>query len=500
MLPFLLVHLFLYLANHNYTGFIQGDQPYYVANGRAIFERGNGIGYPNPYDYHSSAPIVYYHWLPWVFGFFTSLLGLDPGITYFIVGAIAAILTSRIVLALLQDRIAATDANSYYLLFACTWGSGVLVLWTLLVNLFSSQPWNNDLLRYDPYGGWWFLDWGRNMLYATEAVYHLLVAWTWLMILRRRYQAALLPIALIAATHPWTGIEVIATIAVWSAVQFLRQDRSQRPSWSFYLGFAAISILFLWYYELFLPSIPEHKGLTAYWYYAWLLPMKSFLLSHFYVLVIATVYLWKKRGKINTSDFFLIIVASVAFLLSKHDLFVSRPLQPLHFTRGYMWLALALLGAPYAAAWLTRLRERKPSSYLAVPLLLLAIGSIDTATFLIEKPKAEGLYLSSEGRQLFRVINTLQLHDIFACEDSSMSFLAGTYTSARPFLGQIHVTPYYYERSTDLHTLYTSGVMQGYAKDITLLTDSTMHPKLHLDSTIWSRIYNDKNWILYRRH
>jgi hypothetical protein len=46
------------------TGFIQYDQPYYVANGRAVFDRDNGVLYPNPSDADADAPMIYFHWLP----------------------------------------------------------------------------------------------------------------------------------------------------------------------------------------------------------------------------------------------------------------------------------------------------------------------------------------------------------------------------------------------------------------------------------------------------
>ncbi|MGE0609633.1 MAG: hypothetical protein AB7O62_21255, partial [Pirellulales bacterium] len=39
------------------TGFVQSDQPYYLANGRDIFERGNGFMNPNPYDPRPDAPV-----------------------------------------------------------------------------------------------------------------------------------------------------------------------------------------------------------------------------------------------------------------------------------------------------------------------------------------------------------------------------------------------------------------------------------------------------------
>src|SRR5262245_28592497 len=51
------------------TGFLYYDMPYYSANGRAVFERGNGLAGPNPYDSDPAAPSIYFQWYTWLLGF-----------------------------------------------------------------------------------------------------------------------------------------------------------------------------------------------------------------------------------------------------------------------------------------------------------------------------------------------------------------------------------------------------------------------------------------------
>src|SRR6185503_7540289 len=70
ILPFqlpLLQHFIL--SGAEATGFLSYDAPYYAANGREIFERGNGFAYPNPYDSDPATPVIYFHWLVWLLGF-----------------------------------------------------------------------------------------------------------------------------------------------------------------------------------------------------------------------------------------------------------------------------------------------------------------------------------------------------------------------------------------------------------------------------------------------
>ena len=65
VLPFLAIPIAHLLSNiQTATGFFHYELPYYVANGRAALERGNGLFYPNPFDPAADAPAIYAHWLP----------------------------------------------------------------------------------------------------------------------------------------------------------------------------------------------------------------------------------------------------------------------------------------------------------------------------------------------------------------------------------------------------------------------------------------------------
>ena len=73
LLPFWAVPIAHVVSNpQTATGFFHYELPYYVANGRAALERGNGIMYPNPYDPAPEAPVIYAHWLLWILGFSTA--------------------------------------------------------------------------------------------------------------------------------------------------------------------------------------------------------------------------------------------------------------------------------------------------------------------------------------------------------------------------------------------------------------------------------------------
>jgi hypothetical protein len=199
------------LGPHRPTGFLIFDSAYYCANAREIFERGNGLAYCNPFDPDPAAPVIYWHWLPWIVGVGTKFLGVDPGFIFCLAGAIGgfacAFLTFRLVEAILP---ASRTLVPCYLLVM--WGGGLLVVSALATNLMHGQPPLYFLLQNDPFNGWWFLNWGRNLVLPTEAVYHALVAAAWLAAVRDRPWPAVGAVAALAATHPFSGIQHLLVI------------------------------------------------------------------------------------------------------------------------------------------------------------------------------------------------------------------------------------------------------------------------------------------------
>jgi len=45
------------------TGLMHLDMAYYLTAGREVFERGNGLTYPNLLDTDPNAPVICFHWL-----------------------------------------------------------------------------------------------------------------------------------------------------------------------------------------------------------------------------------------------------------------------------------------------------------------------------------------------------------------------------------------------------------------------------------------------------
>jgi hypothetical protein len=423
------------------TGFIQYDQAYYLANARAVFERGNGFAYPNPFDPNPASPTIYFHWLMVVWGFFIVHLGMSPGIVYLLTLAAGAIgasyLTWTFVGIVLPHSTGYRRAG--WFAFAM-WGGGVACLAALVGNAISGPSLTYELLRFDPFNGWWFLSWGRNLLFATEAVYHALMLALWIALIRRQFGWALLFLTAIATTHPFTGLQALAITLTWALVT--------RARVSFTLGVAALAAWFAWYYGYFLGMFPSHVNLQAVWSNVPFVirPIEA-LLGYGVVLALAILAIRRMPRPWSSTEWLLIVVAIVSLLLMRHDLFVP-PHQPLHFTRGYLWLALTGLALPWLAA-------QKGEALVWAGLALLCFDSAVFFGELVKHPEVpHALYTSRDTQEMFRQINASSRDGELLCLDLDICYLAAVQTRLRPFYGHMYLTPNMGERYQAARALF----------------------------------------------
>ena len=120
----------------------------------------------------------------------------------------------------------------------------------------------------DPAGGWWFLNFGRNFVLSTEAVYHALFLGGALLMIRQRFVAALGVMALLAVSHPFTGIQFLSIALAWGVLE-LFVLRSRVVPWWFVAGVAVLAAVHVAYYLVFLPTFPEHRQLQEQWTIHW---------------------------------------------------------------------------------------------------------------------------------------------------------------------------------------------------------------------------------------
>jgi hypothetical protein len=438
------------------TGFIHADMPYYAANGREIFEGGNGFAYPNPYDPAADAPVIYFHWLIWILGGIIHL-GVDPGLVFVAAAVLGAALMSAATWCLLAVVLPRRELRGPVFL-AVMWGGGILCISKLLANIAHSDPWAANLLEFDPGRGLWFLSWGRNLLFPTESIYHAIVAASWCCALTRRYWWSIGLAALLGATHPWSGLELLLTITALQFVRLLFLDG--RAAVGHCVLASVCLVVFLGYNLVWLDSFPQHRALRQTWELNWSLSNRTIVLAWLPVAALAVGRMILDRNARNQRTVFLLLAFAVAFLLSIHDRFMS-PTQPLHFTRGYVWMPLVLIALPVVQDVLIRFHQwaRRPV-FGGVVILTLLLVSFDNIVFLTEQSRAQWnqvdgfRFASADQRQLLEQADAAGLTGITVAADKDLSYLLATYTALTPYAGHQFNTPDYDTRREHIDSYY----------------------------------------------
>lgn len=486
------------LANGEPTGFLYYDMSYYAANGRAVFERGNGLAGPNPYDSSPDAPSIYFHWFTWLLGFGAVKLGFDPGLWFISLGAVGGLVCSRLTSALVRAVLPTAKYGGPLFLLAM-WGGGLLVAPVLVVNLATGT--HDDLLRFDPFEGEWSLYWGRTLTMPTEAAYHALVAAAWLAVVRGFPIRALVWAALLAATHPFSGIQLLATLGAWWVC---RASNWRSQSWraeGLLLG--VISAAFLGYYFVFLEQFPQHREIRQLWTLDWNTPLLAQALAYGPILLLAVIRIRRTIGNgesLPLGTRFLLVAAAVSFALSNHH-WVVRPHQPLHFTRGYVWLPILLIGLAELQRWAAS-RGGVGAIGLAI---VLAISSADNFVYLAHVVKrAPDTSLPADEWDMQAFLRDRRERGLLVSEVRRVGYLAATYTSVRPHIGHDFMTPQLPQRSAELDAWLQHGGPAPWLKDADLVllrraTFANRRTALGLDPPAWEVIHENSEFVLLQR-
>jgi hypothetical protein len=485
--PFLLIYWFhKRCLGSAATGFVQGDQAYYLANARAIFTRGNGILYPNPFDASPSSPVIYFQWPIWLAGVTLTLLGIDPGVLYVALGVVGPFALAALTWRLVELRTRDEKLRPWVFLFIM-WGGGLLSLAGLLSPL-------GDPFLFDPAGGFWFQNWGRNAIFSLESLYHALMAAYWLAIIGSRWRLALFFAVLVLGAHPFTGVILIAGSAAWLAVGW--KDRV--PAW-FYAGMAAASAAFCAYYFLYLPSFPEHAAIVAQWALAWNLSLFQNLLALGPVAILAFFTLFSAPRPWGREEKLFISFFCASFLLSNHQWFM-KPVQPLHFTRGYPWIALALLGIPALERLLLVLRRIAGGTFITVVGSLLAISALDNAGFLLQNAETcpEHIDLAPDARALLARAAADELKGTFFSPATNVNLLAPTYSNLTPYYSHPYLSPHGEEREANVRTTLASNRPAAWLEEIDYVLLDTRTPNGWMAPKSWVELFRSGTWAMFR--
>jgi hypothetical protein len=192
-----------------------------------------------------------------------------------------------------------------------------------------------------------------NALYPSEAFYHALAFATLVALLRDRPALVLLGLVLLFWSHPFTGAELVAIVGAFSGVEWLLAGRDRRRL-AFALAVAAVAAPFLLYYLVWLPQRSDEARFLL---DAWTGPAARYLLHPGDAPAMWGIFLLgpmlqllpgtrSLRPGQRRSERLVLVWLGVVLLLVTQDRWLPagvRPVQPLHFTHGYLFVPLAVL-------------------------------------------------------------------------------------------------------------------------------------------------------------
>ncbi|MBV8232760.1 MAG: hypothetical protein JO329_22485 [Planctomycetaceae bacterium] len=505
MIPYL-VHL-LPTPGWRPTGFIQPDMASYMANAREHFDNDRfQLLYGNPFSPSYETRSIYFQPMTLVLGLAWRLSGRDPGLVFTMFGVLAAWSCARVAVALYREVVGLEAWPHWLGLLVFFWGGGLLVLAGLAHSLVTRGTLDQlDLFAFDPGDGWWFLSFGRNLIFPTEALYHALFIGSILCICKRRLRRAAVLALLTSISHPFTGAELLAILVAWAflEVEFLRSRVIPRR---FLVTLVGILAFHGAYYLVFLRGFDEHRQLMEAWKIPWLLEASSFVPAYILVGSLATWsfrrYPLARRYFATPRNRLFLVWFLVAFAMANHE-FAIRPIQPLHFTRGYEWMALFLMGANTLITLFAALPRRLGIGPGALGItLLVAILVLDNALWLARFPQIAlrfgrreqealcvqsptgfrfsagkgdllhwtGFRISSDMDDLFEWMSGPENRgSLLLTRDPYLGYLASVYTPLRSWVGHVFNTPNFPVRMAEVEDLFREGKIKDYWAGRTVL-------------------------------
>ena len=350
------------------------------------------------------------------------------------------------------------------------WGGGVLVLAGLLYACIRGKFDMEAVMRFDAVNGWWMLNFGRNLVYPTEAYYHAVFLLCMLFLLRRRFGIAIGLAALLSLSHPFTGLDAVLIVLAYLGLERILGDASVRPV--HLVSSAALVVFHLGYYVFFLNRFADHRALVMQWEEygkIWIYGPFTFLPALFIVGCLAAARLsrwpgWRQIWREPRNRLFLVWFL-VIFGLTQHNL-VMKAYQPIHFAHGYDWTALFFLSAPLLVAVLDRLLKIQPSRLriLAVSgflLFFLLDNIVWFGSFLNPDSKISDAIVLTRGQK--QVLNwlgrTAVPPDMVVCADDTLSYMVSTYTRVRSWTGHDLNTPSNDERWREIDQVFRQGTI-----------------------------------------
>lgn len=385
-LPIILLyaaHFFYKDAQHKPSGLIQWENALYLISAKEYVSGNATILYQYPLDDNQLSPKIFFQPQTFVVGYLWKWLTIDPGLLLSIFGLIFTICTCRIAVEIIDIVVAEINHKKIIAILFC-WGGGLLTLAGLILHFlyFKTGTIAAHLFFLDPGNGWWCLNFGRSFIYPLEAYYHFLFLATVLLALKKKFLWMSVIIMVLSISHPYTSVEILLIIITWALLEyFYIRSTLLRKKDLYYI--AAAAVFHIAYYGLLnqfeVSTIISRQVALDWSYKAWHFIPAYAIVWLFSFLAVKNIPLLKKQFA-NPVNRLFFCWGMVAFALSVHG-FAIKPVQPLHFTRGYVYAGFFLFAIPAITHCLNLVKASTNRLYKPLCVLLLFVFLVDNISW-----------------------------------------------------------------------------------------------------------------------
>jgi hypothetical protein len=462
----LLLPVFLFYAGYTYnhaaglepTGFIQYDNVGYAAYARQYVQEEFHLLYANPFNDGPGYARIYFQTQNIILAGLMQM-GMDPGWALCLFSVLFSFF-SFYVLLLLYDALhpGAPFRTPTRVLLA--WGGGLLVVAGALALPFvqNGEHILDRLFYLDPARGWWGLNFGRSLLFSLESYYHFLFFASLLLAWKGRWPAAAVVAFLLSFSHPFTGIHLLLVLSLWVFTGRLLARQHDIPAWTL-AAFPLLAALHVGYYLVYLPGFPDHRLVsTQYalnWNYRWYHFGPAY--APVFALFIGSVFLQGRKAFLaRPANRLLLCLAFVSLLLSNHEWFL-KPMQPIHFARGYEWTAYFLMGVPALHLLFNKLRGKRWLYYAVIGLFLLDNGLWIGNNIISRADSPSTAYVTEEQRRVLQIMDAASSPQTLVIGSGDLPYLATVYTRAYPWHSHPFTTPAYARKKAAFQAFIQNG-------------------------------------------
>ncbi len=512
LLPILIFYFAQYNPPNDYigTGFVHGDMLSYMANARQHFDNENfSLIYSNPFNIDSNGPKIYFQIQTLILGTVWHFTQIDVGVIFIGFGILFSFLAIYIALKLFKSYIGWGTKGHTATFALLIYGGGLLIIGGFIYNYFQKFDFIDAALKsqvFDPGGGYWMLNFGRNFVYSTEAYYHFLTISIVYLVLKNKQYAVSLVLFILSFSHPFYGIQFLLIILLYQFSEFFIFSKLKIKK-----RFIALNIIILAlfgaYNGIYLSNFAEHKIIIEQWSINWFMDSISIILAYLPVFILTFISFRNSEFKLFNNSFnrFLLIYFLISLALANHEL-IMRPIQPIHFTHGHIYTPLFLLGAGVLVKFFNHNKWVLSSVIKSFVFLLLIFDNLtwfSDQSYININREEQAVSIRIKQPQL-DLLNYIDKHYdytyLFVSENYELDYFATAYTSVYSLVPHMFNTPYINHRKQIYRDFYIQKKYEILKDYKVILSDDIFNNGINTDirtNLKFKEIYRNKRYILY---